>query len=75
MAAPSKPTAAPAWSDEVEISELGPEETEWLGRMGKALAMLPPGRERDLWKENLRRDAELIESFVERFGADVKRVG
>ena len=73
--APSKATAAPSWNDEAEAAALGPEETEWLGRMGKALAMLPPGRERDLWKENLRRDAELIESFVDRIGADAKRGG
>ncbi len=75
VALPAQARAAPAWTDEEATTELGPEETEWLGRMGKALAMLPPGRERDLWKENLRRDAELIESFVERIGADVKRSG
>lgn len=47
-------------------AEADPEEKEWLGRMGRALAMLPPGRERELWKENLRRDTELIESFLGR---------
>lgn len=46
------------------------DEKEWLGRMGRALAMLPPGRERDLWKENLRRDTELIESFLERIARE-----
>ena len=46
------------------------EEREWLGRLGRAFAMLPPGRERDLWKENLRRDTELIESFAERLMAE-----
>lgn len=50
-------------------AQIDPEEREWLGRMGRALAMLPPGRERRLWKENLRRDAELIESFLERLAA------
>ena len=42
------------------------EELEWLGRYGRALAKMPPGRERDLWKDSLRKDAELIESFLER---------
>jgi transcriptional regulator with XRE-family HTH domain len=37
----------------------------WLERFGRALAQLPPGRERDLWKENLRRDTELMEAFLE----------
>jgi hypothetical protein len=50
--------------------EIDPEEKEWLGRMGRALAMLPPGRERQLWKENLRRDTELIESFLDRLTAE-----
>ncbi len=50
--------------------QVDPEEQEWLGRMGRALAMLPPGRERDLWKENLRRDTELIESFLCRLIAE-----
>jgi hypothetical protein len=52
-----------------------PEEKEWLGRMGRALAMLPPGRERDLWKENLRRNTELIESFLERAVSDRRSDG
>ena len=42
------------------------EELEWLGRYGRALAKMPPGRERDLWKDSLRKDTELIESFLER---------
>ncbi len=46
--------------------EMEPDEREWLGRFGRALAKMPPGRERDLWKENLRRNAELIEAFLER---------
>jgi transcriptional regulator with XRE-family HTH domain len=47
-------------------TEMEPDEREWLGRFGQALAKMPPGRERDLWKENLRRDTELIEAFLER---------
>ncbi len=42
------------------------DDTEWLGRFGRALASMPPGRERDLWKDSLRRDTELIESFLAR---------
>ncbi len=42
------------------------DEREWLGRFGRALAKMPPGRERDLWKDSLRRDTELIESFLAR---------
>jgi len=56
-----------AEGDSVEVDA---EEKEWLGRMGRALAMLPPGRERDLWKENLRRDTELIESFLVRLRSE-----
>lgn len=41
------------------------DEREWLGRFGRALAKMPPGRERDLWKDNLRRDTELLEAFLE----------
>ena len=55
---------------DADFPEVDPEEKEWLGRMGRALAMLPPGRERDLWKENLRRDTELIESFLGRLTTD-----
>ena len=53
--------------DDIEIEA---EEREWLGRLGRALAMLPPGRDRDLWKENLRRNAELIESFLEHMASE-----
>ncbi|HLJ57976.1 MAG TPA: hypothetical protein VKT77_23255 [Chthonomonadaceae bacterium] len=59
------PTAGAARASEPELDE-----KEWLGRMGRALAMLPPGRERDLWKESLRRDTELIESFLERIARE-----
>ncbi len=46
------------------------DEREWLGRFGRALARIPPGRERDLWKDGLRRDTELIESFLQRLSGD-----
>ena len=51
---------------DMEQGEMMPEEKEWLGRFGKALAKMPPGRERELWKEGLRRDTELIEAFLHR---------
>jgi len=46
------------------------DEHEWLGRYGRALAKMPPGRERELWKDSLRRDTELIESFLARFNGE-----
>ena len=73
-AAPAPPPpqhgAEIAGLDDVEVD---PEEREWLGRMGRAMAMLPPGRERDLWKQNLRRDTELLESFLSRVLGDGPR--
>ena len=45
------------------------DEREWLGRFGRALAKMPPGRERELWKDSLRRDTELIESFLARINS------
>ena len=56
--------------DRLDEADIELDEQEWLGRMGRALAMLPPGRERQLWKENLRRDTELIESFLDRLAAE-----
>lgn len=46
------------------------EDREWLGRFGRALSKMPPGRERDLWKDNLRRNTELIETFLERLSRE-----
>jgi hypothetical protein len=69
---PTEYAAPPEASHFVEVDA---EEKEWLGRMGRALAMLPPGRERDLWKENLRRDTELIESFLERLRSEEQSHG
>lgn len=67
--APSR-SERPPTRVEYDPAEIEVEEREWLGRLGRAIAMLPPGRERDLWKENLRRETELIESFAERFAAE-----
>jgi transcriptional regulator with XRE-family HTH domain len=49
-----------------DLEDVAVDEREWLGRFGRALAKMPPGRERDLWKDSLRRDTELIESFLAR---------
>ncbi len=56
-----KPDAAVSESFESEADA-----EEWLGRFGRALAKMPPGRERELWKETLRRNTELLESFLTR---------
>jgi hypothetical protein len=45
---------------------LDAESQEWLARFGRALANLPPCRERELWLAGLRSDTELIEAFVQR---------
>lgn len=66
---PDRSTGAPPKDDE----NVDGDEREWLGRFGRALAKMPPGRERDLWKDSLRRDTELIESFLARFSADEGR--
>ena len=46
-------------------AELEPDEREWLERFGRALAKMPSGRDRDLFKESLRHNTELIERFLE----------
>ena len=56
--------------DEMEMGEGAAEDREWLNRFGRALAKLPPGRERELWKAGLRRDTELLEAYLERFAHD-----
>lgn len=63
------PIAAPPVPESTADS-LFPEERLWLGRLGKSLAQLPPGRDRALWLERLRQDAELLEAFLERLGDD-----
>jgi transcriptional regulator with XRE-family HTH domain len=64
------PTAAAQTVPESDADSLFPEERLWLGRLGKSLAQLPPGRDRALWLERLRQDAELLEAFLERLGDD-----
>lgn len=51
-------------------AEMEPDEREWLGRYGRALAKMPSGRERDLWKESLRRNTELLEAFLNHVSND-----
>ena len=67
----SAPKPAPKSAPAAEtFDDAEPDTREWLGRMGRALAKIPPGRERELWKERLRRDTELLEIFLGRMGAD-----
>lgn len=49
-----------------------PDDQEWLERFGRALAKMPPGRERELWKAGLRRDTELLEAFLARFPGETE---
>ena len=61
---------APTQSAQDDIDNVAGDEREWLGRFGRALAKMPPGRDRDLWKDSLRHDTELIESFLARINPD-----
>ena len=63
---PSLSRTKPATSETFDDAE--PDTREWLGRMGRAIAKIPPGRERELWKERLRCDTELLETFLARLG-------
>ena len=49
-----------------DSTEIEADTQEWLGRFGRALAKMPPGRERDLFKERLSHDTELLEAFLTR---------
>ena len=60
------PPAASADKAAAIAESITPEEQTWLERFARALTKLPPGRERDLWRESLRRNTELIEAFAER---------
>ena len=62
-----RPSDSPAPIRSAESDSAEAEDQEWLDRFGRALAQLPPGRERELWKAGLRRDTELLEAFLERF--------
>ena len=55
---------APAASDPPSTG-LDTQETALLARLELALTRLPPGRDRELWKEHLRHTADLLERFVE----------
>ncbi|MCW3053879.1 MAG: hypothetical protein JWN14_3049 [Chthonomonadales bacterium] len=48
-------------------SLLTSEDHEWLERFGRALAQLPPGRERELWQAHLRHNTELLELGIQRY--------
>lgn len=60
------PPRPPASTTSPTFDDAEPDTREWLGRMGRAIAKIPPGRERELWKERLRRDTELLETFLQR---------
>ena len=57
-----------------QLDDAEPDDREWLGRFGRALAQMPPGRERDLFKDRLRQDTELIETFLARLTQDADEV-
>jgi hypothetical protein len=63
----------PPPTKECEPLPIEPEDQEWLERFGRALAKLPPGRERELWKAGLRRDTELLEAFLQRLPIEKER--
>ncbi len=56
--------------EETAPTPVEPDDREWLDRFGRALAKLPPGRARELWKEGLRRDTELLEAFLQRIDGE-----
>ncbi len=71
LAPPPRPRASLIPTDGAAFNgadDTEPDTREWLGRMGRAIAKIPPGRERELWKDRLRRDTELLETFLERIG-------
>ena len=62
---PAASAVASAAAKESEHGLTEPDDRDWLDRFGRALAKLPPGRERELWKAGLRRDTELLEAFLQ----------
>lgn len=52
--------------NERDSDSADPDDREWLERFGRALAKLPPGRERELWTAALRCHTELLEAFLNR---------
>lgn len=59
-------TEVPVAVRETPILLLESEDQEWLDRFGRALAQLPPGRERTLWQASIRHQTELLEAYLER---------
>ncbi|MCW3095861.1 MAG: hypothetical protein JWL77_1479 [Chthonomonadaceae bacterium] len=58
-------TETPSPAIECDPLPIEPEDRKWLERFGRALAKLPPGRERELWKAGLRHNTELLEAFLQ----------
>jgi len=64
---PSPPRSLhPAPADLAPEAEVEPDARASLERIARALALLPPGPDRDLWKARLRLEAELLEAFLKR---------
>ena len=53
--------------DEFNLTEL---DRDWLGHMGRMLALLPAGRARDLYKQKLHDDVEREAEFLRRIVAE-----
>jgi len=68
-------TEVPMVVKESAPSLLTSEEHEWLERFGRALAQLPPGRERELWQASLRHDTELLELSLQRIADRMEKPG
>ena len=55
--------------DEYNLTEI---DRDWLGHMGRMLALLPAGRARDLYKQKLHDDVEREAEFLRRIVAEDK---
>ena len=62
---PQVPPSSAAPAEEEQEAELDEEEREALERFRRALAKLPPGHARTLWKARLQQDAELLDMYLD----------
>lgn len=58
-------------ADEKSVG-VGTEDREWLGYLGRRLAMLPPGPLREQYKERLREFADSEAEFVRRLSEEIE---
>ena len=64
---PEEDCGPPASGELTEVScSLTQEEKMYLDQLGQALAKLPPGQVREYWKNSLRLNTQLIESYLNR---------